>query len=164
MAVQLHNHLQKQNHPSLSRKSFPEKKGTKTTGRQKNWQLASFLSSCPTTVMVWWWWLNVLKRSSSLVYLTQINSLHLHGREGEAVVGSGENLQGKGFYRQSLGQLGRRKAPCTWMEFDHTHISPKSPGLTTSPTTDMRMKDVHQGIKQIFPLTPSFWGRKTLLL
>lgn len=80
------------------------------------------------------------------MYLTQINSLHLHGCEGETVVVTGEKLQGKGFHRQSLGQLGRRVAPCTWMEFDHTYISPKSPGLTTSSTTDMGMKGVHQGL------------------
>lgn len=80
------------------------------------------------------------------MYLTQINSLHLHGWEGETMVVSGEQLQGKGFYRQSLGQLGRRKVPCTWMKFDHTHISPKSLGLTTSPTAPMWMKDVHQAL------------------
>lgn len=137
MAVQPRNHLQKYNHTSLSRKSFSEKKGTRTTGTEKNWQLTTFLLSiCPNTVMVWWR-LNELQRSSSLVYLTQINSLHLHRCEGETVVMSGEQLQGKGFYRQSLGQLGSRRVPCTWIKFDHTYISPKSPGLTTSPTTDM---------------------------
>lgn len=42
-------------------------------------------------------------------------------------------------------------ARCTWMKFDHTHISPKSPGLTTSPASNTWMKDVHQGLIQIFP-------------
>jgi len=69
--------LWKSNHPSPSRKAFPEKKGTKTNGRQKNRQLTIFLPfDCPDVEMVWWW-LNGLQMSSSLVYPMQINSLHL---------------------------------------------------------------------------------------
>lgn len=42
-----------------------------------------------------WWWLNVAQMSSSLVYLTQIDSLHLHRYEGGTMVISERNCRVK---------------------------------------------------------------------